>query len=148
MLQWGGGGSGSDFIYSNHISESLYLNSDCNRILICSHISGCAKYARWHTLYMLPYEKYTLTQHLTLTHYNHLCSPWFLIQLYTRFSALYGQCLAISNELLHSCMVRNCLMYTSLRFTMCYFYPSYSPISIPFQDFYPKSSHYRISICI
>ena len=46
----GGGGSGSDFIYSNHISESLYLTFDCKRIFICSHISGCAKYARWHTL--------------------------------------------------------------------------------------------------
>ena len=39
-------------------------------------------------VYLLLYDKYTLTQHLTLSHYNHLCSPWFLIQLYTRFSVL------------------------------------------------------------
>ena len=80
----------------------------------------------------VPYDKYFLTLHLTLSHYNHLHSPWFLIQLYTRFSALYGQCLAISYELLCSCMVRNCLMYMSLRFTMCYFYLPYSPIRVFF----------------
>ena len=81
---------------------------------------------------MLLYDKYFLTLHLTLSNYNDLHSLWYLIQLYTRFSALYGQCLAISYELLCSCMVTNCLMYMSLRFTMCYFYPSYSPISVFF----------------
>ena len=41
-----------------------------------------------------------------------MCSPWFLIQLYTRFSALYGQCLAIS-----LCVTFTHLIVTSVSFS-------------------------------
>ena len=109
-----GGEFGFDFFNPIISPIVLELLVNCNRVLVCSETkrlpsrqSGILLIQKYSTQNFLTSE-YILIQHLTLLHLNTLCCPWYLIQLHTRFSAMYGQCLAISDELQCSCMVRNC----------------------------------------